>query len=934
MRLSLQSAITIFLFFFITNALFAQTGKIAGKVSDASTGEALPFVNVIVEGTATGAATDVDGNYFIINLSPGTYSVKASAIGYNSVSVTDIKVASGFTSNVDFKLQPTSVELNQEVVVVAERPLIRKDITASTSVVGDEMISQLPVTEVRDILQLQAGVVTSGNDLHIRGGRSGQIAFQVDGVPMTDAYDGSTVVDVSADAVKELQVISGAFNAEYGQAMSGVVNIVTKDGSNDFNGNITTYAGDYISNKTDKFWDINSVNLTAIRNIEGSLSGPVVRDNLFFYLNGRYYYNTGYLYGKRTFLTTDRAIEVPGSGGSDYLIQQNGDNSFVSMNPDEKIYGQGKLTYRIFQGVKLNFNYIIDKEEYQDYNHGNKLTPDNNLHRFRNGITNIFTINHALSASSFYILNLSYFFKDYQHYLYKDIYTGDPQHPTQYVDNAIHQTPPFSFNVGGTDYSRFYRSTGTYDAKLDWTTQLTQEINIQFGGDFKQHQIFMHEITLTPIYDNGIQTVNIPERSTNLNNQYLHKPQEISGYVQSKLEAFNLIFNIGARIDVFNPDGVVLNDPTDPNINNPLRPDNKFFDYNKNGVQDEGEPSKTVAQRLSSNAFGDPWYKDASIKYQVSPRIGLAFPITDKGVIHFSYGHFLQLPNYEYLYTNPEFELGVGSGNQGIIGNADLKPQKTVKGEIGLQQQIGDDIAVDFTVFFEDFRDLTGTQTDEILVFGRGSSYSRYANSDFGFSKGFIIKFQKRFSGGLATSLDYTYSITKGNASNPADARNAIAGGALPETFIAPLDWNQTHTLNVSVAYSQERDWGFSLIGNFYTGQPYTPQVNKNTLVTQNAFPRNSETKPSIFNVDLRLYKDFPFGPTTLSVFLKVFNLLDLDNARTVYGNSGDPIFTFDELDAEKINPTLYYNTLDELYTNPGFFSQPRRVEFGITYNF
>src|SRR5574338_1315141 len=104
MRLSLQSAITIFLFFIITHSLFAQTGKIAGKVTDAQTGEALPFVNVIVEGTTTGAATDIDGNYFIINLPPGKYSVKASAIGYNAVSVHEVDVASGFTSNVDFKL--------------------------------------------------------------------------------------------------------------------------------------------------------------------------------------------------------------------------------------------------------------------------------------------------------------------------------------------------------------------------------------------------------------------------------------------------------------------------------------------------------------------------------------------------------------------------------------------------------------------------------------------------------------------------------------------------------------------------------------------------------------------------------------------------------------------------------------------------------------
>jgi hypothetical protein len=425
-----------------------------------------------------------------------------------------------------------------------------------------------------------------------------------------------------------------------------------------------------------------------------------------------------------------------------------------------------------------------------------------------------------------------------------------------------------------------------------------------------------------------------PLSSTN-QDEYLHKPTETSAYVQSKFEAFNLIFNVGLRLDVFNPDGFVLNDPTDPNIANPIRPDNRFHDLNGNGEQDPGETFKTDAERMASNASGDPWYKKASVKYQLSPRLGLAFPITDKGVIHFSYGHFLQLPPYEYMYQNPEFELGSGSGNQGLFGNADLKPQKTVKGEIGLQQQIGDDIAVDFTVFFEDFRDLTGTQTDEILVFGRGASYSKFANSDFGFSKGFIIKFEKRFSGGLATSVDYTYSVTKGNASNPADARDAAIKGALPETFIAPLNWDQTHTLNLSIAYTKPRDYGFSIIGNFYTGQPFTPVVNKNTNVTQNAFPRNSGIKPTNFNLDLRLYKDIPIGPTTVSVFFKVFNLLDLDNATTVYDNSGNPSFTFEELEAERTNPQLYNGiTLDDFYTRADYLSEPRRIEVGVSYNF
>jgi hypothetical protein len=911
--LSFFHSILIILIFL--NLTFAQSGKIAGNVTDASNGESLPFVNIIVVETSMGAASDIDGNYFIINIPPGIYNVKASAIGYNSVTVQNIKVASGFTSTEDFNLQPTTLELNEEVIVIAERPLIQKDLTASTSVIGEDVISQLPVTNISDILQLQAGVVSSGADFHVRGGRKGQVVYQIDGVAVTDAYDGSTVINVNSNAVQELQVISGAFNAEYGQAMSGVINIVTKDGDNKFSGNIQVYSGDYVSNRNDKFWNIDDINPVAIRNFEGSFSGPIIPDKFFFYLNGRYTYDTGYLFGKRTFLVSDIASEVQGSGGAQFNITQNGDSSFVPMNPNERIYGQGKITYRLFQGMKVNLNYAIDKEEYKDFNQNRKLTPDNNLQRFRIGYSNILSINHAVSNASFYTINLSYFFKQYQHYLFEKEELDLPFSFSEgeYVNNYVRQTPPYSFEVGGTDYSRFKRSTGTYAVSFDWTSQLNQQINIQFGGGFKRHQIFYKDVTLEPITSGGIDYVFVPPIQTTNNNQYTHNPLEGAFYVQSKLEAFNLIFNIGARIDVFDPDGKILSNPRDPNIYNPLIPENR---------------AKTLAER---EAY---WFNDASIKYQVSPRIGLAFPITDRGVIHFSYGHFFQLPSYEYMYTNPEFELGVGSGNQGLFGNADLKPQKTVKGEIGLQQQLTDDIAVDITVFFEDFRDLTGTQTEEVLVFGGAQSYSKYANSDFGFSKGFIISLEKRFSGGLSASLDYTYSVTKGNASNPDDIRKSIVDGALPETFIAPLNWDQSHTLNLSMAYNVNRNYGFSIIGNFFTGQPYTPAVNKNTRVTQNAFPRNSENKPTIFNVDLRANKDFEIGSTLLTFFLRVFNLLDLDNSVNVYDNSGQPLFTFDYLEAQRINPALYQNTLEEYYTHSDYFSAPRRVEFGLSYNF
>lgn len=929
----------IFVQFFLSLLLISNqiifagtTGRLTGRITDGVSGEPLPFVNVVIMGTTLGAATDIDGYYSIINVPPGNYVVKASAIGYSSISYQDVKVSIDLTTTIDFQLSEASVELADEVVVIATKPLVRMDQTSTSSIIGEDVISKLPVEGLGDVLKLQAGVVVSSSgDVHIRGGRSNQIVYQIDGVPVTDVYDGSSAVNVNQNAVQELQVISGAFNAEYGQAQSGVVNIVTKDGSNQFNASIQMYAGDYLSNRDTIYTNIDDFNPIGIQNIEGSLSGPILKDQLYFYANGRYFYNSGSLYGQRVYLISDRAYEDPIT--QEYVVQSNGDGEYVSMNEDERIYAQGKLSYRISQGVKLSYNFIFDDRDYYDYDHFNKLTPDNNLQRFNKSYTNIFAVNQALSAASFYTLNLSYYFREYEQYLFENIYTGNPNKPTFYEDNSTVQTPPYSFGVGGTNYNRFLRNTGTWGAKLDWSTQLSQSVNLQFGGDFRSNDIYLENINLIPMTDSTGSRVSpfnvaIPSPTSTDYDTYSHQPYEAALYAQMKFEAFNLIFNLGLRMDYFEPDGVILTDPTDPNIYNPLKPSNRFNDSNGNGVQDAGETAVTLEERETY------WYNDASSKYQLSPRIGLAFPISATGVVHFSYGHFLQLPRYEYLYQNPRFKLGVNSGNAGLFGNADLEPQQTVKGEIGIQQQIGEDMSISATVFFEDFRNLTGTQTQDIEVYGGAQTYSQYINSDFGDAQGFVIQFVKRFSGGFATSIDYTYSDARGNASDPSDARNAVLGGALPETYIAPLNWDQTHTFNATLDYSQIRDWGFSIIANYFSGQPYTPEVNKNTRVTQNAFPTNSGDKPTIFNVDLRVYKDFELSPLLLTVFFRVFNIFDANNPVNVYTDSGDPYFTFAKLEAQRINPNLYNNTLNEFYTDPTYFSDPRRIELGFSLNY
>jgi hypothetical protein len=232
------------------------------------------------------------------------------------------------------------------------------------------------------------------------------------------------------------------------------------------------------------------------------------------------------------------------------------------------------------------------------------------------------------------------------------------------------------------------------------------------------------------------------------------------------------------------------------------------------------------------------------------------------------------------------------------------------------------------TGYFRDVRDLAGTRAEEIVLFGGSAKYSKFVNSDFGFIRGIILALNKRFSGGFSASADYTLQLAKGTNSDPEAARNALAGGSLPEVQLTSLDWDQRHTINATVSYGA-LDWGTSLITQWGSGLPYTPRRSEDitSLLT------NSQRKPSYFNVDLKAYKTFQLGPGELTLFLRIFNLLDRLNEINVYDDTGRAGFTQDEEIARATNPFEYINSLDEWYTNPTHFSEPRRIEIGFTYD-
>lgn len=251
------------------------TGKISGTVLDEKSGDPLIGVNITVVGERTGAATDLDGRYFIINLAPGVYTLKFSSLGYAIQVVENVRVEIDKTTKINMKMTESVLE-GKVVTIVAKKPIIEVDRTFATSTISDQDLAIMPVTRIQEAIDIQAGVV----DGHFRGGRSGEVVYMIDGIPVQDVYDNTQATTVNQGVVQELQVISGTFNAEYGQAMSGIVNLVTKEGGKSYNGQFSVTYGDYLTSHDDIFYNIDDIDPNDIRNYEGSLSGP------FPFLNG------------------------------------------------------------------------------------------------------------------------------------------------------------------------------------------------------------------------------------------------------------------------------------------------------------------------------------------------------------------------------------------------------------------------------------------------------------------------------------------------------------------------------------------------------------------------------------------------------------------------------------------------------------------------
>lgn len=899
--------------------LAGTTGKVSGKVTDSDSKEPLIGINVILEGTTLGAASDFDGNYIINNIPPGIYNVIVSGVGYQKKMITGVKVSSDFTTNLDVELSVGEVAL-EAIVIQAKAPLIRKDLTSSKNVVDAGQIESLPVEDVDQILTLQAGIVKGAdNAIHIRGGRASEVAYTVNGITATNPFDNGRSVQISTNAIEELSVVSGTFNAEYGNALSGIVNTITKEGGEKYKGYLAFYSGDFITPRDNIFTNIDDVKPTANYVAEATFSGPLplFNDKVSFFLSGRYNNDDGYLYGIRQHNPWDSIYVAPGSA-NDITIVSTGDGSAVSMNYSKDFNGTAKLTFKPISTMKINYDLVYSNSEYQQYSHDFKFNPDANYNRYEWGLLNSLEIRHAVSNSTFYSLKGAYNIYDYKRYLYPlldasgnevdykpgmdlSVLHADPRYQPEHKLNKL---ADLTFQSGGTRNEHYYQRSNNVELKFDITSQLNNNHEVKLGVQTKLYNMDFEEFdVLRDTTQYLTPTILGPE--TSVHDLYTRKPLEFSAYIQDKMEFESIIINAGVRFDYFDSDAMYST-----NLFYPTPYDSELPSY------------------VDKNSL----LAKASAKTKISPRIGISFPITDEGIIHFSYGHFYQIPPFSYLYNNPNFESISGTPR---YGNANLNPEKTVTYELGLQQQLTENLAFNITGYFKDVRDLLAVQ--EIRV-SSSKTYEKYVNKDYGNIKGITFSLTKRRSPGdmLGASLDYTFQVAEGNDTDANDFFIDLSSGRQSEKIPVPLAWDQSHTLNATVSFGNVSDWNVTLVGRLGSGLPYTPEISTRQIF----LTANSGRKPYQSSVDLLAEKSFEFNNIEMTIFVKVFNLFDTLNERLVYDNTGRATYSLDQIKGPAKQVDEYAATIpgahssQEYFNRPNYYQPPREVRVGLSIEF
>jgi len=846
------------------------TGKLSGRVLDGKN-QPLPGANILLAGTTLGAVADVDGYYNIINIPPAKYRVQFSVVGYKTLTYEDVQINTGQTTTLNVKLEE-SVLTGETVVVTATRPVVEVNLTSNVATVTREDIAIMPIQELQDVVNLQAGVV----DGHFRGGRIGEVQYQINGVSVNNSYDNSSSLKIDRSLLQEVQVISGTFDAEYGQAMSGVVNVVLKSGSDKFSWNGEAFASDYMYTSGDRRNAPDQFRPLSIQNYQASLSGPTGLPKTYFILSGQRNVDDGYVFGERRFVPTDRA------DFEKKIFTPTGDGKEVPLYQSHEWSGLAKLSNRSIKGVSIEYQAIFNQDEGRGYNYAFRFNPDGLSTRRSQSLVHGLDFTHTLSPSTFYNINVRQNLYDYRDYAYKHLWDsrydadGPPLGDTNYELGAV---------VQGVESNRWMQRTDAIIWKGALTSQVTRSHLIKIGAEYQVAHLDFGNLGYL-VYIGTDSLVRHENEPPDFPGVFSYKPITGVFYAQDQMEWRDFVVRAGARLEYFDARSSLPGDLQNP------------------------------ANKIPGAPVSAP--QNTKPRLTVAPRIGISYPITATASVFFAYGHFYQMPGLGTIFSNSDYsildELQAGGITYGVMGNPNIKPERTVQYEFGYKHALNSFLGLDFSIFYKDIRDLLGV---EFISTYAAAEYPRLTNVDFGNVLGFTLSLDQRRIGWVSTMVDYTWQKAQGNSSDPRETATRAAAGEDPRPRQIPLNWDQRHTLNATLTVEKPKSFAISAILRYGTGQPYTP-----TLVAGfgGGLETNSGLKPSTLRLDLRAEKFLQFAGIRMSVFARALNLFDARFANGfVFADTGSPDYS--------LNPIGDRATL----ADPNRYYPPRRVEVGLS---
>ncbi len=800
------------------------TGRLEGSVRDGTSGEPLPGATLLVLETGQGCVADAEGRFLLQNLRAGVYQVRASLLGYRTVVYREVTILPDLKTKLAVRLEAAPIEM-AGVEVTAQRPVIQTDVTGTAYEKSAGQIASLPITRFQDVIGMLPGATSDG---HVRGGKSREVLYLVDGLPVQDQISGGLGMELPRSAVSQLSIKTGGFDAEYGQALSGIVDVITRSGNDQPQLQLRVARDDLFG----------GTQVSKSSEVELTASGPLVRRKGSFFLA-----NTLFLSGTRWWQ----------------------DMEYFFRSPTQKeLYGMGKTDWNFSSDKRLSGQILYSLKRSRDYAFSWRYNlaglPPRRSESYRGSL--FWT--HTLTPRLFYSLSLS------QSTLRSRIGTGTAAE----VDGQ-----PWEYD--------FYLLYVTRGDRLWWadlqqnSTTLKSELTSQWrpahlfkaGMELKQYEIHSSLIKMEPQLSYfGKPLVDLP--MLNFSSRYRYFPRFGAVYLQDKYEsaASRSVISAGLRCEVFDPRA--------------RRPAVELIPSGPNEYREEVTGSVP-----------------ARVAWQISPRIGFAFPFTDKSFFFINWGRYLQFPLFEHLYSgldNVTFARGV----KVLRGNPDLLAEKTSALEISIRHNFHENMVASALYFQKETTDQIDSKTFVSANSRIAGDYgfAEYVNNPYATAHGFEFTVTRERGKWLTGTLSYTLMEAKGLSEAENQGLNYAQWGFPVAHTPYYLSWDQRHSLKADLDLALPGVVQLNLVWQYHSGRPYTFYPSADGFTPENAgvlFVPNNRRMPGFHQLDLRITRAVALGSGTTRPWLELYfeghNLFDsrnviwIDASGRTGGELGDP---------------------------------------------